>query len=106
MDIVNALLRRAESILEVAAAPSASGTGTFIVVDRSGSVRMMNSEGWTMTGIIQEFGANEVYLVRKHNGTTTVEGWTPTDRCTISQQEKAKKPAYAAMLQVMPRLLN
>ncbi|HVW07895.1 MAG TPA: hypothetical protein VHC90_04905 [Bryobacteraceae bacterium] len=84
------LFRRAESILEVASAPGADSGPTAIVLDREGQLRVLNPDGWTRMGLIEEFGAREVYIVKKQGGTVTVEGWSANDRCTVSTQEAGR----------------
>jgi hypothetical protein len=113
---VSPLFRRAESILEVAASPGANACPTAIVLDREGRLRVLNQDGWTRSGLIEEFGAREVYLVKKRGGTVTVEGWSAKDRCTVSTKE-AGTPwmevaamraglSYAAMSHVTPQLAS
>jgi hypothetical protein len=99
---MNNLYRRAESILEVASAAGATSGGTAIVLDRAGSLRVMSSEGWTLRGLIQEFGAAEVYMVQRLSASITVEGWTASGQCTLSKRQP--KPIYMQTLQVTPRL--
>jgi hypothetical protein len=79
------LSRRADSILEAASVPGASSIGTAIVMDREGGMRMLNSEGWTLNGIIGELGAAEVYMIRYGARVITVEAWSTTDRCTVTR---------------------
>ncbi|MGD1070238.1 MAG: hypothetical protein ABSB15_08865 [Bryobacteraceae bacterium] len=81
---MNHLYRRTESILEIASAPGAGPDGTAIVLDRAGSLRVLSSDGWTLGGLVQEFGAEEAYLVKRLSGTITVEGWTATGQCRLS----------------------
>jgi hypothetical protein len=82
---VSELSRRAENILEVASASGAKFHGTAMVLDRAGSLRMMNLDGWTLPGLAREFGAREIYTIRKWAATITVEGWSASDRCSISR---------------------
>ena len=96
------LYRRAESILEVASAAGAASGGTAIVLDRAGNLRMMSSDGWTLPGLIQEFGADEVYMVQKMHGRITVEGWKAGGQCTLSKERP--KVSHMQTLQVTPRL--
>jgi hypothetical protein len=111
---VNDLFLRAESILDVASAPGANSDGTVILMDRAGQLRVMSLEGWTLPALISEFGAREVYMVRKRAETITVEGWSVTDRCTMSRAQNRPTFAgrmplhsaggYAATSQVTPQL--
>ena len=109
------LSRRADSILEAASVRGASCEATAIVMDRAGGMRILNSEGWTLPGIIGELGAAEVYMIRYGAQAITVEAWSTTDRCTITRTP-ARPPAlqvpallsaqtrsYAAISQVIPR---
>jgi hypothetical protein len=91
---VNNLYSRAESILEIASAPGAGSAETAIVLDRAGSLRLLSSEGWTLCGLIREFGAHEVYLVKKLSGGITVEGWTATGQCTLSKKRDVTGKHY------------
>lgn len=101
---MNSLYRRAESILEVASAPGAASGGTAIILDRAGSLRVLSSDGWTLRGLIQEFGADEVYMVQRSHGNVTVEGWTAGGQCKLSK--KRPGPGYMQTLQVTPRLAS
>jgi hypothetical protein len=113
---VSQLFRRAESILEVAASPGATSCPTAIVLDRDGQLRVLNQTGWTRSGLIEEFGAREVYIVKKRGGTVTVEGWSANDNCTVSTKEAGRSwqellPVhaglpYAAMSHVIPQLAS
>lgn len=103
------MFRRAESILNVAAAPGADSNSSAIVLDRAGNLRVMNLEGWTRSGLIEEFGAKEVYLVKKRPGTVTVEGWSAGDHCSVTQKDVRNPWAgfpYAARSQVTPQLAS
>lgn len=111
---MNELLRRAESILDVASVPGANRGETAILVDRGGQLRVMSREGWTLSGLVREFGASEVYMVNKRAGTVTVEGWSATNSCTISRKQAGNALAdlspmtaagcYSARSQVTPQL--
>jgi hypothetical protein len=84
-NLVSDLIRRAESILEAASVRGAMSAGTAIVLDRAGSIRIINSEGWTLNGIIGELGAAEVYMIRNCAAAIAVEGWSTTGRCTVTR---------------------
>jgi hypothetical protein len=115
---VSQLFRRAESILEVASSPGANSSPTAIVLDREGQLRVLSQEGWTRSGLIEEFGAREVYIVKKRGGAVTVEGWSANDHCTVSTKEPGNSwldlmpahaslsQAYAARSQVRPQLTS
>jgi hypothetical protein len=97
---VNDLFRRAESILDIASTEGADSAGTVIVLDRAGQLRVLNPEGWTLPALVAEFGAREVYVVNKFAQTITVEGWSPSDSCTIGRQ--LNRNALAALRQLNP----
>jgi hypothetical protein len=81
--LVSNLYRRAESILKVASVSGAGEAETALVLDRAGHLRVLNSEGWSLPGLIREYGAAEVFLIKKWAGRTTVESWSQTDRCVL-----------------------
>ena len=99
---MNNVYRRAESILEVATAAGSSLRRYSDCAGSGGSLRVMSSEGWTLRGLIQEFGAAEVYMVQRLSGSVTVEGWTTSGQCTLSKRQP--KVTYIQTLQVTPRL--
>jgi hypothetical protein len=101
---VSQLFRRAESILEVAASPGANSGPTAIVLDRAGQLRVMNQDGWSRSGLIEEFGAREVYLIKRRAGSVTVEGWSANDCCTVSTKQAGNPWTYAARSHVTPQL--
>ncbi len=110
---MNDLFRRAESILEVAITEGADSAGTIIVLDRAGQLRVLSPEGWTLPGLIAEFGAREVFVVKKFAEKITVEGWSASDSCIIGRKHNRNaladlrqlNPAfYAARSQVTPQL--
>lgn len=84
-DLVSALIRRAESILDAASAAEASSSGTAIVMDRAGGLQMLNWDGWTLNGIIGELGAAEVYIIRNSSSSVSVEAWSTTGHCTVAR---------------------
>ena len=112
---MNDLPGRAKQILEAAVAADAESSETAIVLDRSGNLRIVNSEGWTLPGIVREFGAAEVFVVKKRALEVMVEGWSRADRCLVTTSRphpatRGCKPAcpseaHAARLQVTPQLL-
>lgn len=79
------LIRRAESILDVAGV-SANPEGSAILLDREGGMRMMSLDGWSLSGLITEFGAREIYRVRRVADTVIVEGWSLREQCTLRRQ--------------------
>jgi hypothetical protein len=64
-------------------------------MDREGCMRILNSEGWTLNGIVGELGAAEVYIIRYGAEAITVEAWSTTDRCTVTGT-LARPPVFRA----------
>ena len=81
---MSTLLRKAESIFEIAIAPAAEYDNAALVIDRAGGMRVLNSAEWSLPAIICEFGASEVYLIQRGLGKLKVEGWSATERCVVS----------------------
>jgi hypothetical protein len=123
---VSRFLRDAESILEIASAAPDDAGDAVIVVDRSGGMRMLDPAGWSMAGLVQEFGAKEVYRIDRRMGIIKVEAWSETEHCLVTHRKTGSRlthlpwvvptyeptyvptcqnPAgYARMLQILPRL--
>jgi len=78
-------VRKAEEILDIAAAGSGVLEDTAIVIDRSGGFRMIEAAGWTLSGIAAEYGAAAVYRVERRGGAIRVEGFDGSDRCLLQR---------------------
>jgi len=86
MGCVTQFLRRAEEILDVASAErQCQEQETAIVIDRQGGMRMLDPTGWSMPGLLAEFGAAVVYRVKKSRGAIRVEGWDGMQRCELQR---------------------
>ena len=109
---MNPLLRRTEEILEIAQTGTCADNGAFIVVDHRGSMRMLDPTGWTMSAVVREFGASEVYWIERRAGELKVEAWSRAGRCTLTKPTPGARPfiasnqaltVYPKMLQVLPQ---
>jgi hypothetical protein len=69
------LLRDAEQLLDAASAAADSGTHA-ICIDRQGAIRVMPAEGWTLSALAADSGAEAAYRIERRNGAVTVEGWS------------------------------
>jgi hypothetical protein len=83
---VSAFLRRAEDIIEVALQSGSEASQPLIVLDSQGGMRMLDGSGWTIEGLVGEFGANEVFRVGTRSGAVRVEGWSASERCLIQRE--------------------
>ena len=82
---VSAFLRQAEEVLDTAF----EGDGdqdVVIVIDRRGSMRMIDPTGWTLPAISAEYGAAAVYRVERGGGATRVEGLCGSERCLLQRK--------------------
>jgi hypothetical protein len=86
MGFVTPFFQRAEEILDVASAErSSQDQETAILIDRRGGIRMLDSTGWSLPGLLAEFGAAVVYRVRKSGAAVKVEGWDGMQKCEIQR---------------------
>lgn len=100
------LLRRAEEILDIALTAEENVQERLILVDRVGGMRMLDPCGWSLTGLIREFGAREIFRIERRNGVVRVEGWCASEQCLIQRRTGPNKlPGfYPSTLQAVPRL--
>ena len=83
---MSAFLQQAEDILDVAAAANDPGArDVAILLDRQGGLRMLDSAGWSLSGLSAEYGAAAVYKVERRGGAIRVEGWGHGQRCLIQR---------------------
>ena len=87
-------MRKAEEILEVAAKGGAL-PDTAILLDRQGSMRMMDPTGWSLAGMAAEFGAAAVYRIERRGQAVRVEGWNGIDRCLLQRRNGGIFPMQA-----------
>ena len=85
---VNAFLRRAEEILDIAISGAGDAGDLAILIDRRGAMRMLDPNGWALPAICAEFGADAAYRVERRGCTIRVEGWTPGDRCLLQRERR------------------
>lgn len=99
-------LERAEQVLEVALTTGEGAAECLILFDDAGGMRMLDPAGWSLTGLIQEYGARELYRIERRNGTVRVAGWSASQQCLLQRKPKGYNPPkrYPSMLQAVPRL--
>ena len=99
-------LQRAEEVLEVALTAGEGAADCLILLDSAGGVRMFDPTGWSVTGLIREFGAREIYKVERRNGAVRVEGWSASQQVLLQRKsDRPRLPAcYPSTLQACPRL--
>ena len=85
MLLVNAFLRQAEDILDVAVEGDSDASDLAIVIDRQGGMRMLDPNGWSLPALCAEFGATAAYTVARRGRTVRVEGWGGGERCLIQR---------------------
>jgi len=102
------LLRTAERVLDVAAQSTEPVNSRFIVLDGSGTLQIIESEGWSLAGLIAELGAREVFRVEQLRDTVRVEAWSPSERCIIQRRRPAVRNVpswpYPTTLQLLPQI--
>ena len=100
---MSVFLRQAEEILEIAVCGKEE---IAIVIDRQGSVRMMDPNGWSLPSLHLECGAGFVYKVERRAGMVRVEGWNGTEGCLLQRRlvppRMAHLPGMPAFRQVGP----
>ena len=88
---MRAFLQQAEDILDVAASGDTSLQDVVIVMDRQGSMRMLDPIGWSLPALSAEFGATAVYKVERRGEMVRVEGWNGFQRCLIQRNLSSAK---------------
>ena len=83
---MNVFLRRAEEILDVAAAGQGDAGDLAIVIDRQGAMRMLDPVGWALPALCAEFGAQAAFRVERRGRTVRVEGWSGGERCLLQRE--------------------
>ena len=99
-------LQRAEEILEVAVTAEDGAAENLILFDSADGMRMLDPAGWSLTGLIREFGAREIYRIERRNGVVRVEGWSASQQCLLQRKSARQRLAecYPSTLQAVPRL--
>jgi hypothetical protein len=104
---MNEFLARAKGLLHIAATGGSATVGSFVLIDRCGGMRIIRSDGWSMAGAIQEFGAAEIFHIQRSANAIKVDGWSPVAECTLSSQDAQPgtvvQGRHASMLQLAPR---
>jgi hypothetical protein len=91
---VNAFLRQAEEILEIAMASGPDSQASAIVIDRQGGMRMLDGSGWTLPALQAEFGAVSAFKVERRVGAVRVEGLAGTERCLLQRTAPDRSLSY------------
>ena len=107
-------LQRAEEVLEVALTAEEGTAESLILFDNAGGMRMLDPAGWSLDGLIREFGAREIYRIERRNGAVRVEGWSANQQCLLQRKTARQRLAecfpgtlqagYPTTLQRVPRL--
>jgi len=84
------LAQRAEEVLEIATeAGREIGEDMAILINRQGGMRMLNAAGWSLSGLLAEFGAAAVYKVERRSSAIR---WKPAaDRSGVSSSVPWRK---------------
>ena len=82
---MNAFLRQAEDILDIAVEGDRDGGNLAILIDRQGAMRMLDPQGWSLPALCAEFGAAAAFKVERHGPTVRVEGWGGGERCLLQR---------------------
>lgn len=85
---MSAFLQQAGDILEIAASGDGSLQDMAILIDRQGSMRMLDPSGWSLAALGAEFGATAVYKVERRGTSVRVEGWDGSERCLVQRSWK------------------
>jgi hypothetical protein len=89
------LAQRAEEVLEIAAeAGREIGEDTAILINRHGGMRMLNAAGWSLSGLLAEFGAAAVYKVERRSAAIRVEAGSGSERCFIERALAEARPSH------------
>ncbi len=86
---MDALLEDAQELFRSAQAGS-DATDIAIVIGQSGGIRIMNAEGWALSSLQTETGADRVYRIRRNSGEVHLEGRSLTSQCSLKSEEPAK----------------
>jgi hypothetical protein len=81
-------------IFEVASADAGmeeTARDTAILVDCTGVLRIIDSQGWSMEGLQSHYGARTVYQVRRDAGRVRVEGRSGSQTCLLETETPAAK---------------
>jgi hypothetical protein len=103
---VDRFLQRAEEVLEVALTAEDGAAEGLILFDNAGGMRMLDPAGWSLNGLIREFGAREIYRIERRNGAVRVEGWSANQQCLLQRKSARQRltECYPSTLQRVPRL--
>jgi len=83
---VNTLYRNAQNLLETALAVGANAENWAVVLDRQGGIRLLNPEGWNLSALAAEFGAETVFSVCRKDGAIRVNGLRGNRSCVLHSE--------------------
>jgi len=95
-----------EQLLDIAHTTAATSGDMFLLIDRSDQLRIISSVGWSLPGVIGEFGAAEVFQIRRRADGQEIEGWSLVSgrviRLSTPRNRPSPKQCYPTMLQLPP----
>jgi hypothetical protein len=96
---MDALMTDAQELFASAQAGSDT-TDIAIVIGQSGGIRIVNAQGWELSSLQTEMGAQRVYRIRRGSGQVQLEGRSLTSQCSL----KSEEPAMVARRLLSPRV--
>ncbi len=86
------LVRDATDILEVAARAMASGAAQYMIYRTgTGALNIVSDGlGWSFAGLAAEYGATEIFRVKRNSLAIVVEGWSPGNSCVLTRGQVAR----------------
>jgi hypothetical protein len=84
---VSWLAKQTREVLEIAAAAGReSAEDTAILIGREGGMLVKPSAGWSVSGLLTEYGAVAVYKVERRGAMVRVEGGNGIERCVVERE--------------------
>ena len=95
---VSTLALEAEEILAIAAQAGPAGEDTAILINRQGGMRMLNAAGWSLSGLLAEFGAAAVYKVERRRSAIRVEAGNGAERLIVERPQPPKMSDFGFVI--------
>ena len=90
---VSWLAKQTREVLEIAAAAGReSAEDTAILIGREGGMLVKPSAGWSVSGLLTEYGAVAVYKVERRGAMVRVEGGNGIERCVVERECCRQRP--------------
>ena len=86
---MGSFLDQAEGILEIAASMPGQAQEYGIVLTRMGGLRLLDGGGWSLGGLLAEFGAAMAFRVEHRGAYVRVEGWDGYRRCLLQRERRS-----------------